>query len=48
MVSTIFRSKVAQWAQYVHLHMPTFSSENLKNFTYNLILETFPHFTADL
>ena len=30
MVSTIFRSKVAQKAQYVFLHMPTFSWKNLK------------------
>ena len=47
MVSTIFRSKVVQWAQYVHRHMPTFSWENL-NFTYTLILETFQNFAVDI
>ena len=48
MVSTIFISKVVQWDQYVHVHIPTFSWETRKNFTYTLILEKFPHFTVDL
>ena len=48
MVSTICRSKAVQCAQYVRLHMPTFSWENLKNLTYIFILETFEHFTVDL
>ena len=48
MASTIFISKVVQWEQNVHVHIPTFSWETRKNFTYTLILEKFPHFTVDL
>ena len=48
MVPTTFRSKVLQWTQYVHLHMPTFSWANLKNFSYTLKLETLQYFTVNL
>ena len=48
MVSTIIRLKVVQWAQYVHLHMPTFSWENLRNFIHTRIFETFQHFAVVL
>ena len=42
--SIISKRKAVSWAQFAHLCMQSFSWENLKNYTFTLILEIFQTF----